>query len=82
MTNGVSGNIQEGFNTRLEAERAYAFAYAIGGVQVVPRHGSTSAPAPMPPGVMQAFLDADDDFLGAEWHVVFKGRTPGIYPTW
>ena len=40
-----------------------------------------SAPAtPMPDVLMDAFALALDDFLGAEWHVVFRGKRPGVYP--
>jgi hypothetical protein len=36
----------------------------------------------MPPVIMEAFEDADERFLEADWHVVFKGKTPGVYPAW
>jgi hypothetical protein len=36
----------------------------------------------MPPEVMDAFQATDDNYFGADWHVVFKGRTPGMYPAW
>jgi hypothetical protein len=36
----------------------------------------------MPEAMMESFAGADDDFLGAEWHVVFKGKRPGVYPAW
>lgn len=81
----VSGNSQEGFNSLREAQQAYAFAYAIGAVRVLSPHGAgpASAPAaPIPAPIMQAFEECDSNFLGADWHVVFKGLTPGIYPTW
>jgi len=35
-----------------------------------------------PERIMQAFASASDNFLGAEWHVVFKGSVPGVYPAW
>lgn len=80
---GVSGNRQEGYNSRLKAERAYALSYAIGAVRTVNPCGAPGAPAaPMPPALMNAFEETDDDYLGADWHVVFKGRTPGVYPAW
>jgi hypothetical protein len=31
---------------------------------------------------MEAFRTVNDSFLGAEWHVVFKGKRPGVYPAW
>ena len=41
------------------------------------------APAsPTPEAVMAAFSAASEDFMGADWHVVFKGKRPGIYPAW
>jgi hypothetical protein len=86
LTHGISGNCQEGYNTRREAENAYACAYSLGIVRALPAPGSrapASAPAALiPPPVMDELRDADDEFLGAEWHVVFKGLTPGIFPTW
>jgi len=36
----------------------------------------------MPEATMTAFAASAEDFLGAEWHVVFKGRRPGVYPAW
>jgi hypothetical protein len=83
----VPGNIHQGFDHRREAERAYVVAYAMGALRVLPARGDTSrlalTPAlPMPEGVMQAFASVSDDFLGAEWHVVFKGKKPGVYPAW
>jgi hypothetical protein len=77
---GVSGNRQEGYNSRLKAERAYALSYAIGAVHTVNPRGAPTAP--MPPALMNAFEETDGDYLGADWHVVFKGRTPGMYPAW
>lgn len=85
LTHGISGNVQEGYNTRREAENAYACAYSLGIVRALPAPGSQGAVAlatPMSPAVMNIFKDADDEFLGAEWYVVFKGLTPGIFPTW
>lgn len=61
-------------------------AYSIGAVRVLSAHrseGRATAPAaPMPPVIMEAFEDADERFLEADWHVVFKGKTPGVYPAW
>jgi len=31
---------------------------------------------------MHALASAEEIFLGAEWHVVFKGKHPGVYPAW
>ena len=41
-----------------------------------------TATRPMLEALMTAFALASDDFLGAEWHVVFKGKRLGIYPAW
>ena len=75
------------FGTRFEAERAYVLAYALGSVHVLKRcrDPSTSTPAPatpMPESMLEAWAEVADDFLESEWHVVFKGKTPGVYPTW
>ena len=71
---------------RLEVERAYVLAYAMGAIQTLPHRGSTTlgpAPAtPTPQEIMDAFTSMPDDFLGAEWYVVYKGRQPDLYPTW
>lgn len=66
---------------------AYVLAYALGAIRVVPdREGrflQADAAAPTPEEFMDA-MDAidDDDFLGMKWHVVFKGKRPGVYPSW
>jgi len=83
----VPGNIHQGFDTRLEAERAYVVAYALGAVRVLPLRDDAGSqlvsPAiPTPEAIMAAFSSASDNFLGVEWHVVFKGLRPGIYPAW
>lgn len=82
----VPGNVHQGFSSRLEAEQAYIVAYAMGCVRSLPRRGSTDRapdPAmPTPTAILDAFGAVSDDFLGAEWHVVFKGKAPGIYPAW
>lgn len=78
--------MHNGFNSRRDAERAYILAYAIGGVRAIPRKRGQGQPripaAPMPETIMDAFAAAPEDFLGAEWHVVYKGKRPGIYPAW
>jgi hypothetical protein len=83
----IPGNVHSSFTTRREAERAYALAYALGSVRVLqhPNDPTPSAPAPaaaMPMDVMRAWEQASDNFLGAEWHVVFKGKCTGIFPSW
>jgi hypothetical protein len=87
LVKGIPGNIHQGFTHRHEAERAYVLAFAMGALRtLLARHNATQqvpAPAsPMPDAVMSTFASASDDFLGAEWHVVFKGRRPGVYPAW
>jgi len=84
----VPGNVFQGFDERREAERAYVIAYALGAVRVLPPRDAAlrahvpAAAIPTPEALMIAFADASDEFLGAEWHVVFKGKRPGIYPAW
>jgi len=87
LVNRVPGNIHQGFDTRREAERAYVVAYALGAVRVLPSQGDAGqralSPAiPVPDAIMNAFASSSDTFLGAEWHVVFKGLRPGVYPAW
>lgn len=82
----VPGNVYQGFSSRFEAERAYVVAYAMGCVRSLPRRGSTERqpdPAmPTPAAMLDAFGAVSDDFLEADWHVVFKGKAPGVYPAW
>jgi hypothetical protein len=83
----IPGNVHSSFSTRRDAERAYALAYALGSVRVLkhPNDPTPGAPAPaaaMPTDVMRAWEQVGDDFLEAEWHVVFKGRRTGVFPSW
>lgn len=86
QTNEVPGNVHQGFTSRLAAEQGYILAYALGCVRSLPSKGSTDPPppaaAPTPAAVLAAFAAVSDAFLGVEWHVVFKGRCPGVYPAW
>lgn len=36
----------------------------------------------MPNVTVNLYNAAPSDFLEFEWHVVFEGIRPGIYPTW
>lgn len=58
----------------------------MGGLRTLPRRGDVEygppPAAPTPQQVMDAFAAVPDDFLGAEWYVVYKGRRPGLYPSW
>lgn len=78
--------MHQGFALLEEAERAYTLAYALGCVVARPRRGSTLPPlAPSVPTsrqLLEAFSEADENFQGAAWHVVFKGKCPGVYPAW
>lgn len=78
--------VHKGFESRLDAETAYILAYAMGLVRSLARRGESTTPpppsAPTPAAVLDAFRAADSQFLGPEWHVVFKGRSPGVYPAW
>jgi hypothetical protein len=87
LVKGILGNIHQGFTHRHEAKRAYVLAFAMGTLCTLrARHNASCqvpAPAsPMPDAMMSTFTLALDDFLGAEWHVVFKGKRPGVYPAW
>lgn len=80
----ISHNVHQAFPSRHTAERAYFLAYAMGCVRSLPviNNGRLPPAAPTPAAVMTAFDTVSDDFLGEEWHVVFKGRQPGYYPAW
>lgn len=93
LVTGVPGNVHDSFLTRLQAEHSYLLAYAMGCVRTLrPRNNGTSAvgappviPAsaiPTPAAILEAFAQAPVDYMGAEWHVVFQGRAPGVYPAW
>jgi Caulimovirus viroplasmin len=84
QVSGVSQNCYEGYDDRKSAETAYVVTYALGGVRIVPGLGSASQPAsqPIEDAARIALASMPADFLGMEWHVVYKGRTPGIYPGW
>jgi hypothetical protein len=83
---GVSNSIYEGFKYRRDAERAYILAYTLGAVRLIPSANSsnlsTSQARPTPEAFVNALEDVADDFLGENWHVVFKGKRPGVYPSW
>jgi hypothetical protein len=82
----IRGNNYKGYQSRVEAERSYVLAGALGSLRVLSRDSDPTSPlarvAPMPEAVMTAFASASDNFLGAEWYVVFKGLRPGVYPAW
>lgn len=89
LVDGVPGNIHQGFESRYEAECAYVVAFALGALCILqPRSARGQQPAapapaiPMPEALMVAFASSSEDFLGAEWHVIFKGKRPGVYPAW
>lgn len=84
QVNRISHSVHQSFPSRRTAERAYLLAYAMGCVRSLParKNGALPPAAPTPVAVMTAFDAVSDDFLGAEWHVVFKGCRPGYYPAW
>ncbi|KAF8503806.1 hypothetical protein F5888DRAFT_1631681 [Russula emetica] len=87
LVKGIPGNIHQGFRHHRKAEHAYVLAFAMGALRtLLARHDmDQQVPAsamPMSEAVMAAFALAADNFLGAEWYVVFKGKRPGVYPAW
>ena len=68
------------------AEDAYRLAWAMNRVRSVPPPNSDEPPpapfVPLPPRVYDTLSQSSDHFQGAEWHVVFRGRRPGVYPAW
>ena len=81
---GVSCNNFKGFKSRREAKRCYVLAGALGSLYIRSRDPSVPRilARPISEAVLHAFGAADDDFLGADWHVVTKGKRPGVYPAW
>lgn len=84
---GIPGNVHESFAQHIDAEKAYVLAYAMGSVRVLkhpndPTPGAPVAAAPMPETIMSAWAAADANFLEGHWHVVFKGKCPGLFPSW
>lgn len=84
MVDRVSHNIYKGYHTRLEAERVWVLANALGSTRILDKEGHAIAvpSGPMPSLVMDALGELPDCYLDAEWYVVVRGRTPGIYPAW
>ncbi|KAF8495255.1 hypothetical protein F5888DRAFT_1635739 [Russula emetica] len=87
LVKGIPGNVHQDFIERRKAECAYVLAFAMGTLRILPARHDTrqQAPAPaspMPEALVTTFASVSDDFLGAEWHVVFKGKRPGVYPAW
>lgn len=87
LVSGVPGNVHDSFQSRIQAERSYLLAYAMDCVRTLPpRNGTslyTAVPAiPTPDAIMERFAQAPADYMGAEWHIVFQGRRPGVYPAW
>lgn len=84
LVNKVSHNIYKGYKTRLQAERAWVLANALGSVRILNGEGDAiAAPSSaIPPLVLGALGEVPEEFLDATWYVVVKGRTPGVYPAW
>ncbi|KZP06671.1 hypothetical protein FIBSPDRAFT_966228, partial [Athelia psychrophila] len=82
LVNKVSHNIYKGYKTRLQAERAWVLANALGSVRILNGEGDAiAAPSSaIPPLVLGALGEVPEEFLDATWYVVVKGRTPGVYP--
>jgi hypothetical protein len=62
-------------------------AYALGCVRVLkhpddPTPGELVPAGPIPEEVMRAWERVKDDFLEESWHVVFKGKRTGLFPSW
>ncbi|KZP02269.1 hypothetical protein FIBSPDRAFT_906010, partial [Athelia psychrophila] len=74
----------KGYKTRLQAERMWVLANALGSTRVLDGEGRAVAvpSGPMPPLVVNALGELSDGYLDADWYVVTKGRTPGVYPAW
>jgi hypothetical protein len=84
LVKNIRGNNHKGYQSRREAERSYVLAGALGSLCVLSRNPTApcARAAPMPEQVMAAFASTSNDFLEAEWYVVFKGLRPRVYPAW
>lgn len=80
----ICGKIFEGYSTRLQAEHAWLVGNTVGAVHQLDAACTALATpaAPYPEDVMHFFLGLPDDYLGTEWHVLSKGKHPGVYPCW
>jgi hypothetical protein len=87
LVTGIPGNVHESFAQCINAEKAYVLAYTMGSVRVLkhpnnPTPGAPVAATPIPETIMSAWAAADVNFLEGCWHVVFKGKHPGLFPSW
>ena len=87
LVKGVSGNIHQGFFSHHKAKHTYIITFTMGALHcLLARHNmDQQAPAsitPMPDVLIDAFASALDNFLGAEWHVIFRGKRSEVYPAW
>ncbi|KAF7975077.1 hypothetical protein HWV62_10465 [Athelia sp. TMB] len=70
--------IYRGYGTLREAERVWALANGIGSARAL---NASSQAIGLPSGPFPSLEDGDD-YEGADWFTVIKGRIPGIYPVW
>lgn len=70
--------IYRGYATLREAERVWALANGIGSARAL---NAISQAIGLPSGPFPSLEDGDD-YEGADWFTVIKGRIPGIYPVW
>lgn len=89
----VSHANYKGYDDIIQAQTAYMIGYSLGLVEVVEDDGNTASNAssalssvlpmhPTPEEIYHALERASNTFLGREWLVVFRGKHPGIYPSW
>ena len=82
LVSGVSSSIHENVLSWYEAEHAYTLAYALGAVHQIGHNQLLVSAAPPPTAFVRALDTVNDDFLGTEWHIVYKGKQLGVYLSW
>lgn len=80
----VPGNNHKGYRSRLQAERTWVLANALGTTRVLDRQGLAYAiPAnTIPELVVDVLGQLPDAHIDTAWYVVTRGRTPGVFPAW
>lgn len=80
----MSCNSYKGYQSRLQAERAWVLAHALASVRKIDKRGNILERPTMhiPQATVDALANIPDGHIDTEWYVVTKGRTPGVFPAW
>lgn len=86
QVDSVKNNNYKGYPSRLQAERAWVLAHALGTApRVLDRDGrvlNRVDARSIPSLAVEPLKEFPDEHLDPDWYVVTKGRTPGVYPAW